>query len=454
MMKAIVEDINSVQRRVKVTVPPEAVNKAFSAYYQKVRGKAKVHGFRPGKVPMTLIRKMYGGSGSYDVVDQLVREHLLSSLRESGISAISQPYIENSNIPTEDQAYEISAIIDVLPEIKLNDQHKNLVVSYEHHTADDHMLGHRLEQLARQHATLKPVAESTRCDNGHLVKISYTAQIEGVDDPLLTMDEQVVEVGRHRLFIKEIEDALIGMNLNETKPVNVKFPSEGITEKYKGKSAVFNVTLKSIQKLEVPVIDEEFAKDLNYESLEDLKEKVRAGLAAHYTRLNEDGVHNALLTQLNDRVPFEVPPSITDQVIDHIISQSHFKNDSERQKALADKNMRAEVLVEAKMRAKNTMLLHELIKQEKLSLTNEEFHQAIAQLSRETDPAKKEADFNRNLREYGDNVREQLLFKKALNFLTSHATITPIPAAHDHHHHEEHDDHDHDHDHDHNHDHI
>src|SRR5438477_11263625 len=122
-MKAIVEDINSVQRRIKVTVPSEDVNKAFSAYFQRVRGKAKVHGFRPGKVPMTLIKKMYSGSGSYDIVDQLIRDHLLSSIRESGVRAISQPYVESSNIPAENEPYEISAIVDVLPEIKLDAQH-------------------------------------------------------------------------------------------------------------------------------------------------------------------------------------------------------------------------------------------------------------------------------------------------------------------------------------------
>ena len=115
-MKAIVEDINSVQRRIKVTVPSEDVNRSFQSYFQKARTKAKVPGFRQGKVPLTIVKKMYGPSAPYDIVDQLIREHLLSSIRETGVRAISQPYVESSNVPVEDKPYEIIAIVDVLPE--------------------------------------------------------------------------------------------------------------------------------------------------------------------------------------------------------------------------------------------------------------------------------------------------------------------------------------------------
>jgi len=441
-MKAIVEDINSVQRRIKVTVPSEDVNKAFMAYFQKVRGKAKVHGFRQGKVPMNLVKKMYSGSGAYDIVDQLIRDHLLSSIRETGIRAISQPYVESSNIPAENEPYEISAIVDVLPEIKLNDQHKNLVVSYEHHTADDHMLGHRLDHLARQHARVKPVEEGARCVNGNLVKVSFKATVDGVQDPQLSIDEQVIEVGRHQLFLPEIENALVGMAVGETKSVSKLFEGENILEKYRNKTAVFEVRVNSIQKLEIPAIDEEFAKDLNYESVEDLKSKVKAGLASYYERLNQDAVHNALLVRLNEKVGFEVPPSITDQVIDHILSQTEYRNDADRQKALADKQLRADVLPEAKMRAKNTMILHEVIKEEKLTVSDDEIREAIREMSRETDPAKQERDFNRNLKQYSESVREQILFKKALSFLLSHAKVSSVPAPHNHDHHIEHDHHD------------
>ena len=443
-MKAIVEDINSVQRRVKVTVPSEDVNKAFSAYFQKVRGKAKVHGFRPGKVPLDVIKKMYRGSGAADVVDQLVRDHLLRSIRDSGVKAISQPFVENANIPSEDQPYEISAVVDVLPEIKLDGKHKHLIVSYEQHSPDEKMLEGRLNQMARQHARLKPVEEGTRCANGHLVKVAYKAKVDGVFDPQLSTDEQVLEVGKHQLFLTEIESSLVGMGVGETKTVNCTFEGETIIEKYRGKSAEFDVTLHSIQQLDIPAIDEEFAKDLNYESVADLRSKVEAGMNAYYQRVNQDHLHNALLVALTERIPFEVPPSITDQVIDHIISQTQFRSDAERQKAMASREIRDQVLPEAKMRAKNTMILHEVIKEEKLTVTEQEVLDAIAEMIPETDPAKKEREIHRSLKQYGESVREQVLFKKALSFLVSNATVSAMPASHDHEHHD-HDDHHHDH---------
>jgi len=443
-MKPIVEDINSVQRRIKVTVPPEDVNKAFSAYYQRVRGKAKVHGFRQGKVPMTLIKKMYSGSGSYDIVDQLIRDHLLSSIRESGLRAISNPYVENSAIPTENQAYEIVAIVDILPEIKLEGLHKKLEVSFEFLEADDHMLGHRLDHLARQHARVKPVEPDTSCEQGHLIKISFIGKIDGVVDPQLSVDDQVVEVGRHQLFFPEIDAAVIGMKVGETKSVEASFKGRNVAEAFKDKAVTFDVTLRSIQKLEIPEIDEEFAKDLNYESVQDLKEKVRAGLQSYYDRMKQDNMHNALLKQLTEKVDFEVPPSITDQVIDHIISQNRFPNEQQLKKALADKSIRADVLPEAKMRAKNTMILHELIREEKIEVSDEELREAVQAMH----PQIQGSELDKKLIEHGSSEREQLLFKKALAFLVSHAKLHPVLAAHDHDHHEEHDHDDHDHDHD------
>ena len=444
-MKAIVEEINSVQRRVKVTVPSEDVNKAFSSYFQRIRGKAKIHGFRPGKAPLNLIKKMYNGSGSYDIVDQLIREHLMSAIRETGVRAISQPYVENAQSPIENQAFEITAIVDVLPEIKLQGLHKDLSVTYQHHNADDHMLDHRLDQIAREHARIKPVEADVACALGNLVKIRYKARMDGKDLPELSVEEQVVELGRQRMFSPEMEAALVGMRVGESRSVSTVFKGENIIEKFRDKTVDFDLSLLSIQNLEVPAIDAEFAKDLNFESVEGMKEKIRAELANYYERLNQDAVHNALLIELNEKIPFEVPPSITDQVIDHIISQMHFKSDAERQKALGDVELRGRVLAEAKMRAKNTMLLHELIKEEQLTVTDEEVREKAFAMAEEKDPVAREREASKNIKEFGDSIREQVLFNKALKFLLTNAQVHRIPVVHDHSrdHEHEHDDHDH-----------
>lgn len=428
-MKAIVEDINSVQRRVKVTVPTEAVNKAFTAYYQRVRGKAKIHGFRPGKAPLTLIKKMYGGSGTYDIVDQLIREHLMDSIQETGLKMISKPYIENSELPIENQPFEIIAVVDILPEISLESHHKGLNVTFETHDPSEKDFEARLQQLAQQQARLQGVEEGTACAEGHLVRISYQASIDGVAEEELTAQDQVLEVGKKYSQFPEMESALVGMKNGETKTVSIVFDKETAPEKFHGKTAVFEVTLNSLQKVEVPEINEDFAKDLSFDSLEDLKTKVRDGVISYFERANEDARNNALLKALSEKVSFEVPPSITDQVIDHMISQSEFPSEQEKKNALADKELRERLLGEAKSRAKNTMLLHEVLKAENIEISDSEIREEISQMSQEADAEKKAEEVEKIYTLHADNIREQLLFKKALSFLASEAKLHAIPAS-------------------------
>ncbi len=444
--KPIIEEINSVQRRVRVTVPREDVNKAFAAHFQRLRGKAKISGFRPGKAPLPLVKKMYGQSGSYDIVDQLVRQHLLSAIRETGVKAISQPFVETTDLPVEDQSFEITAIVDIFPGIQLQGWDKKLEIQCEHLTVDDHALSHRLEDLSRSHARAVKLGSEAACEKGHLAKISYQGQIDGLTDPNLTIPEQMIEVGKQPLLTKELDDALIGMHVGETKQVQVLFQGENIVEKYRDKTANFSLNLVELHKLELPNIDDDFAKDLNLSSVAELKEKVQKDLEQRYERLNQDALHNALLSELISKVPFEVPPSITDQVIDHMISQMRVKNEAELKKAMADQGLRTRILPEAKLRAKNTLLLHEIVRQEKFTTSDEEVKEKIRSMIETKDPALVERELARDFKEHGENLREQLLMNKALNFLLGHAKVQKIPAQHKHSHDHDHDDHDHDHD--------
>lgn len=445
--KPIIEEINSVQRRVRVTVPREDVNKAFAAHFQRLRGKAKISGFRPGKAPLSLVKKMYGQSGSYDIVDQLVRQHLLSAIRETGVKAISQPYVETTELPIEDQSFEITAIVDVFPGIQLQGWDKKLEIQCEHYTADEHALEHRLEGLARSHARAVKLGAEAACENGQLAKISYYGQIDGVTDPNLTLHEQMIEVGKQPLLSKELDAALLGMHAGETKQVQTTFQGENIVEKYRNKTVHFSLTLIELHKLELPKIDDDFAKDLNLSSVDELKEKVKKDIEQSYERMNQDALHNALLKELIAKVSFEVPPSITDQVIDHMISQMRAKNEAELKKAMADQALRSRILPEAKLRAKNTLLLHEIVRQEKFTISDDEVKEKIRSMIDSKDPVLVERELARDFKEHGENLREQLLMNKALNYLLSHAKVQQIPAQHKHSHHHDDDGHDHHHEH-------
>ena len=112
-----VEEINSVQRRIKVSLPPDLVAIAFEDAYRKVQKKAKLQGFRPGKAPITIIKKFYGDSVRSDVGEQLINKHLFQILKDKNINPIAPPVVENMDVPASDKPFTFSAIVDIMPEI-------------------------------------------------------------------------------------------------------------------------------------------------------------------------------------------------------------------------------------------------------------------------------------------------------------------------------------------------
>src|SRR6478735_2415192 len=118
-MKAHVEEVNTVQRRVRVDLLASDVKNAFDSVYKNLQKKARIKGFRPGKAPLNVIKKFYGNSIAYDVADQLVRTHLFKAIDQESIRPIAAPVLESMDLPSEDKDYTFSALVDVLPPLNI-----------------------------------------------------------------------------------------------------------------------------------------------------------------------------------------------------------------------------------------------------------------------------------------------------------------------------------------------
>jgi trigger factor len=153
-MKTSVESVNSVQRRITVVVESTAVNKAFGTQFEKLRKKVRVPGFRQGKAPLQVVKKVAGTDVRYDVMDTLVRDHLFDAIKESKVSAISRPYLEVNALPEQDKEYSIQALVDVLPTIELSETYKGLAITHRPAQFKDADLDKEIERLARRHAKL------------------------------------------------------------------------------------------------------------------------------------------------------------------------------------------------------------------------------------------------------------------------------------------------------------
>ena len=274
-MKSTAEKINSVQHRVKVTIPSDQVNSAFIAAYQKLQKKAKVQGFRAGKAPLNIIKKLYGNNVSSEVREELISRNLGPAFQEEKLRPISMPSLEKVSNLTSDSEFEFSVIIDTLPTLSLENKYKNLEISYEFLSSNEQDIERELANISLNQAKKVAVEDSnTTIEKDMLINLKQSSQCEGKTVAQFTNENYSAVIG-HKKIVPELETGLIGMKINEKKTITIQVEKDYPDQTIAGKELTMDVEIKEIHKLHIPKIDDELAKDLNCENLEKLKETIK-----------------------------------------------------------------------------------------------------------------------------------------------------------------------------------
>lgn len=417
-MKSSVEHLNTVQCRINVNVSAEEVNAAFANAYRNLQKKARIQGFRPGKAPVNLLRKFYGASVAAEVHESLIQQHLFSALNEQTIRPVASPVVESQKAPAQDSEFSFSAVVDVMPKIEL-DTYKGVEVSVEKYSLKDETLQREIDQLRRRQARTREIEAGQAAATGMLANLNHSASLDGVDQPSLRVDNLEVALGHNELY-EALEQAILGMTVGQTKSTAIALPETYGDAALAGKSLDFVITLNDLKYLDLPELDDELAKDLNFSSKDELVSRIKEHLQKRADELSRQRVETAILDKLTAAAPFEVPPAMVDQVIDSMIDELPHRSQEERQAALRNDEIRKSFRDTAKRRTQNTLILWHVTQREGLQVNESEIKERVAQTMAEAgvnDP-KLAARFRNNVEM---RLRESLLFDKAMNFLVDHA---------------------------------
>ncbi len=423
-MKALVEEVNTVQRRIRVEVPSNDVKTAFDSVYRNLQKKARINGFRPGKAPLTVIRKLYGQSVAYDVVEQLVSRHLSSAIEKESIRPIATPVLETVDLPKEDADYTFSVLVDILPPLTI-EGYKGLELTCKVVAVGEAEVQRELEFVQRRHAKTREAEPGTAAAPGQVVKISQKATINDEVFDEFTFDDVPVELGK-KYLLPELEEGLIGMKVGDEKSLEITIPDH-IQDKSKiGMRALAAVRVEGIMEMTLPELNDELAKDMGLDTLDALTKSIRERLERQADSYRRNQLETAIFQQLSEKNQFEVPPSMVDQVIDSIFDEMEFESDKERKAAKANGEQRRRLLQTAKDRARNTLILSEVIKNESVSVNDEDFDAYVRELINGSNLGQNlDAKLVESIKaSMGPHARESLLFKKALDFIISHAKVT------------------------------
>ncbi len=435
-MKVSVEDQSTVKKVLHIEVPQEDVVRELDSAYQQLKKTAKIKGFRPGKAPRSVLKRLYRKDVHADVSAKLIQNAFVEALKETNLNIVGSPKLDPPEL-SDQSAYVFDAEVEVHPEIADID-YKGLELTRNQYSVTDEEIDMQLKMLRTNMAKRQKIDEDRPAQAGDLVVIDYEGFQDGKPHEETRKTENfITKIGEGQV-VKDLDEGLKGMKAGEEKEVEVQFPEDYFSKSLAGQKLVFKIKLHEIREEILPELNDEFARNVSdkFENLDALKAKIRENLEGGYAKRVEQELNEQIFRQLLDKVEFEVPETLVDAELDHILNEAEQKfvqnNRSFEDLGLSREKLADQYRPTAEKQVRRHMILSKLMDQEKLELTDEELDKGFQEMA---DNYQQPADF---IKGYYDQNKEGLAFfkhtlleKKALNLIINSNEIREIEAGQD-----------------------
>ena len=423
-----------LKHEFQISVPASDLDAKADARLVDLKEKVRLNGFRPGKVPVSHLKKVYGRSVMAETIDQTIRDTNTQIFTERGFRLATEPKI---TMPTEEKAVEniltgksdltYTVSIEVVPAIQLAD-FKSFTVEKPVAEVTDADVDEAIKRVADQNKSYAAKGEGAKAETGDRVTISFKGTINGTPFDGGTGENIQVTIGSNT-FIPGFEEQLTGIATGETRTLKVSFPKNYASEKLAGQPAEFETTATLIEAPEETKIDDEFAKTLGLESLDKLKEAARERLSVEFAGATRQRVKRMLLDRLDETHRFEAPPSLVEE--EFRLMWNSIKAEMESSgKTFADEDTTEEAAQEeyrkiADRRVRLGLVLSEIGEKNKITVTDDEVSRALIERARQMPGREKEVwDYYRNNANALAQLRAPIYEDKVVDFILELANVT------------------------------
>ena len=423
-----IEDISSVKKKLSFDIPWTDVKNELDIVYRKVGKTAKVKGFRPGKIPRSVLERYYREQAEEETVSSLVNRYYWEILQEKEIPAVTQPQIEQKGIE-QDKDFSFSATIEVEPAVDPKD-YIGLELKKEDPLVTDEDLEARLQEIRQMFATMEDLNDDRAVIRGDFVTIDFSGKVAGESLKELTAENHLLEIGS-KTFVPGFEDQLIGTRKGESKTFAVTFPEPYAAAHLAGKEVEFSVTVKGIRIKRAPEIDEDFVKNFErYDSLEALRADVRKNLEEEKKRRVEADLDKGIGEKLLASNEFEVPESFIEHQIYYMMSDMQRRMvsggmDAKKAAELCFK-LHDQLREEATKIVKTVILIKNIARKEAITVDEGEIEKQIGEMAsqrgQDVDTLKKSLEKD----DMVDSIKSEILSRKTYDFLAAKAQITTV----------------------------
>lgn len=359
-MGSNVENLGALERRFDISISLEKLQGEIDTRLRKLAKTTKFHGFRPGKVPLTIVKQMYGVQIQQDVINDAIHKEFTDTVKENNLKIIGYPRFENKLANEHDALYTVSATFEVYPEITLGD------LSNQNIEQPDVQIGEAdidktIDMICKQRVIYEPIDRAAI--KGDRVKIDYHGVINGDDFAGGKADDVQLILGDGK-FLKDFENSLIGMKAGNHKSFDVVFPQEYHGKDVAGKTVTFEVKMNGLEAPVLPSVDAEFAKSLGVPDgdLKKLREGIKKDLEREVSKRSRSKLKEQVMKAILETTQIEAPAVLVNQEMDRLLQNA--KSDFEARGIKANEiSLKSELFKEkAEYRVKLGLILAELVK--------------------------------------------------------------------------------------------
>ena len=322
-MNTKIEDIDSCKKKIKFDIAFKDYQAKVQSSYLTLARQVKVPGFRPGKAPMSMLEKRFGSNVKKEVMTQLVSERLAEVIEEKGFRSVSPPKILEVEAE-EGTDISVSASVEIVPDFKINDYSK-VEIPIEITRVTDEDVNQAINYQRERQGTKVQVLDRP-VEDKDFVKLDFNGTLNGEAFEGGKGSDHIVQVGSEYL-LKDMGNQLIGMSVDEEKDIPVQIPENYSSNKsIAGKEVIFHVSLKGIQKNQLPELNDDFAKNIEpkdkFASLEDMKLQIRSQLEEHARGDAHREAKKIVAKKITEMNPIEVPEGLVEEQIKHMVVQA------------------------------------------------------------------------------------------------------------------------------------
>lgn len=419
-------NVAGLKRELQIVIPAAHIATTLDARLKEISREVRLPGFRPGKVPMALLKQRFGASVMGEVLERSVQEGTQNAIAERSLRPAGQPQVEITSF-NEGADLEYKVTIEVLPEIEAFDASKVVLERLVAEVAESEIEA-ALGRIADSRKTPVVVEEVRPAVLGDILEIDFVGSIDGVEFPGGKGEGYDLELGSGS-FIPGFEEQLVGASTGDAVTVSVSFPEEYQAKDLAGKAASFAVTVKALKAADRPVVDDAFAISVGLESLDALKADIKSRIGSDYANASRAKMKRELLDRLADAVDFDVPESMVDAEFEGIWQQLEeaIKNDTldDDDKGKSEDDLKTEYKTLAVRRVRLGLLLADIGQRNSVQVTEEDLNKAvIAEAMKYPQQARQVFEYFQKNQDAVNSLRAPIFEDKVVDLLFTLATVS------------------------------